>query len=537
MRRYMIAVVLGTSALLTGCAGPSMIRTVDRTLGAPTDEEARRLAYLGDYALPRSRFVVTIAAPGPASPTPTVPTVSNTITVNPPTATTTTTTGGGPPATADRPTPPSIDVAGWCRGLREEYGRNQRLIASARIAYQGLQARSDALAQDADLAPADRTVWKADLALQAELLPPARQGYRRNLDLAAPITTHCPQPIRVSIAEIVERDESRVFALYAAEDDVASDTLTWAIDANGFLTSLSGTANDRSLEIGVNVVKTLATVSTYYRPALQIDPQVNVTASDCRGPDSSAEAVRLAATQYSDESAITPITIDCALGYLALPPPLDEIELPLPLEVSVLVDGDPGPNDKGVVEEPLVFSQASSLNLTGTLRCAVGVAAPRTFNAVSSGLVVSTGMPCAIEVSRRLGSNPTPVVIAQANTWSLNSTRTALLETPRSPFVTQVSSYGFAAGRPTGGTWTRPSPTEQVVTAPLRLLGTVTGVLADAVTGGTNDIKAETARLTAETERLNAQAALVTAQAAADRAAAERATPGAAALEPASGPQ
>lgn len=497
MRTLLAALIaLGVS----GCASGSMIRTVDRTTPLPPTWNASEMSYLGEYALPRSRFVVTVSSPSGAAPAAaSAPTVTNTITV-------TTVSPSTPAAPPPPPSQGSGDLADWCRGHRQTYNRNLRTLADATVAWSALNRRLGTEA--VEFSAAERNLWKADLTRHLDTFSAADVAYGHNLSALSLVIPTCPQAIRVQISEVVERDPARTFALYSAHDDAASDSLKLALSAGGFVTQISGTANDRSIDIAVGGAKTLASVVTTFNPPAPAAPPIGVNLDpECPASGSAAFRAGAARQRLEADAPLDQESVACILALLAPHAELPAIDVALPFEVSLVPD-TARPID-GLAVQSFAFDGAgSSLGLNGAVTCAVGLPST-TEGDVASGLAVSTAMPCEAIVRRGTAE------IARANAWSLNSQQTSVLATPRTPFVSQTFSYSFADGRQTGAESSRPSPLENVVSAPARLIGGVVEAIASGVAGETGRIKAETALTEAETARLTAAARLLEAQTAA----------------------
>jgi hypothetical protein len=176
----------------------------------------------------------------------------------------------------------------------------------------------------------------------------------------------------------------------------------------------------------------------------------------------------------------------------------------------------PNPVDDLTHDDYLLATRLTKYLATDICRIAEPTGADEIINMMENGDFADN--PISVITKRR---NSEAIVrrgtaeIARANAWSLNSQQTSVLATPRTPFVSQTFAYTFADGRQTGAESSRPSPLENVVTAPARLVGGVVEAIASGVTGETGRIKAETALTEAETARLTAAARLVEAQAAA----------------------
>lgn len=498
MKRIVVASI---ALAVAGCASTPMVRSVDRTK-SNTTPAVGSAAYLGEYALPRSRFTVTITAPSAASPPATAaPTVTNTVTVNTST----------PAAAAAAAKPPAADLATWCRTQRDAYNQRKRTIAEADARLQAYkQSAAQAFADGSAMSAAEKTDWKARLEAHIPVMIAADTARVENQAAALLIQPHCPQPIRVAITETIERDPTRILALYADHDDEASDRLSLTLDVNGFITGLSGTSSDRSGEALVGATKTLAAVTTFMNPfdasKLLVLDGPEKTFDDCSTSGSAIARSERLRRSLRTTGAINQAVVLCGLELLKVPNDSPEFDLTLPLEFSWVV---PTPKaDEMTATKVLDFTTIPELNLTGSITCATGRASRADENAIGEGLVWSTPVPCELTVSRDNRE------IARANTWSLDSSRTTVLEVPRTALVAQTAGYTFVNGRQTGANWDRPSPTEQLVTLPVRMIGAVVEGVTAGASGERGRTEAQTAQIEAETARLEALTALEAARAA-----------------------
>lgn len=564
MRTLVLAVltVVGVSA----CAPSPMIRSVDRvrvTEGSFNPaSRGDRASFIGEYALPRSRFTVTLSAPaaagGAAAAT---PSVTNTITVT----TTSAPTANAAAGDTGRVGP---DLAAWCRSQRESYNRRKRVMADAAIRTATLDRtyrsafRLDERGRPLPGAPvvalpqAERTEWRRVLLAEIPTMVAAEAARLENEAAEDILTTRCLQPVRVTLTETVERDPERTIALYADFDDFASDQLSLVLDSGGFITNLSGTSSARSGEVLVGMVKSLAAVSTLASPfdlsaaALSGQQKDNEPPPDqiCTPIGSAISRSAEVRRRLNTLRNIDRVAIRCSLDLLEVTDTTPEIDISLPREITFEVpvapplprpagpgvqakadgstdqaetraaapDAAPAPPSNGedgalvrlpsgATRQSLDFGSVTSLGLSGEITCAIAPST-REENAVGAGLVTSTPTPCEIVIRRGQSE------LARANTWSLDSRRTTLLEVPRTPFITQTSGYTFTNGRQTGASWNRPSPAEQAVTFPIRVITAVVEGVAVGAQGVTADTDAETAQIKAETARLEALAALAEAR-------------------------
>lgn len=337
--------------------------------------------------------------------------------------------------------------------------------------------------------------------------------------LAASYSMECAKPLKIEVTTEIAADTKRIYALVIKDDVNSADKLAAKPDENGLLTSMTTTADEKSGEIGVAVVKSLVSFAYLVEPTA-IVPTAALTAV-VPAAIGGGSAARANAGQLFTRGAKPPPpppppkpTKVSAAPYLKF---IQEAEV---LEPIRPYPGLPRSYPKPPVG-PLRFTLEELFTKKTVLKTfAIEVSCPSTVGRQDKSDIESEGVMVSALVSCKLTTELTP---GDGPSDSLPDPRTSYfsawdarypiaLPLNRTALVSRTTTYAFNQGRQTSVEYDKPSDGLAAAALPGTIIfGAISG-LSNAIQGRTGISKDETDRIKARANLYDAQAGLYDSQ-------------------------
>ena len=541
------------AAMLAGCQTTSLFTSTAVVQDAQASSDAR--SYL-TYHLPVTMISVTLTAKGggggdakTASSATATATSSTTITIDGKTASASSPDGKAGKADA-APAKPNLRSA--CDQAEEEYNVLQAAHADYMLArVSDVEALRAVAAKPLASAAARKTTddlvkaFRDKAALDDERVVAAGPLARR-------VAQSCTFPVQVALTLEVAPDTGQAYRLRVKDDSGSADNFTAKLDANGLLTSVSSTTDDKSGEVASAAVKSIGTalgVSSAGFSGFSIMglPKAVAAAPDNHfaefflipglGPkpkpkvvdEATYRANLLALIATFDNHPPTPLPL------LAAP---DLPDYPLKFALQDKASWDSKPVDVPIGDTVYVMR----------LACSSLPQAPKTNPSLDSadGVIVSSPRACVakiaasgyvIDASGKLApatGGPTAAAFDTAQTFSfaaLDSRQPLSAALLRTSLIKRANDYEFKDGQLTQVTYDKPSDALAAWALPGTIIGDFFGGFVAGVQGPGGVYKAQADVLSqkaavykAHADEIDAQAKLKAASAPAAAAATPAAT-------------
>lgn len=403
----------------------------------------------------------------------------------------------------------------------------------------------------------DQKAYRAILAEQAK----AADADGESLTVARNLVAHfkglgCKTPVSIEVSQKIVADTSKTFALYIADAAFSTDKVAIKLDANGFPTTISSTADDQTGEVITGALKSVANLVGLTQGAPDLGGLSGMQSAAFGGlvTAGAGAAPTMTYAYPAPWPKLTPEEVDrrfragveaARLAMLAQPPaalpPLEEPlpEFPTQKLIRDLTDAPfPGVATSTatriydaygyqVVCAPLTTAPSMLTKPKRTQGAAPATAPPATALSGNDGLVVSGQRSCELLVLKSTSWKPGDATIdfKSADTVSrtfflaADSRSQQVVPISRTSLIARTNGYEFTDGRMTSLSYDKPSNALAVVSLPLKATGEVISGLSTAVQGQQGLIKAQSdlvlakaGQSKADAEVYNAKAALLKAQ-------------------------
>jgi len=558
--------MVALAALLTACQTTSVVTTAPLETATGPAPEGR--AYL-TYPLATTLFTVAIKKGAPAAPAaeakPT-PTNTNTVTIENIIA------PAGAPAKKEDAKPPAVDA---CIDIRAAYERQRQKKIDLILAYREQSAvRDERLAKLKTLVdgPDGSLNDPREQASARALVEASEKVIKEDEAIIAAAGTiasryrvgECRTAITIEVTRQIVPDPQRVMALYVRDARLSADKVTVKLDANGFPLAVSSTADDKTGEVVVAAIKSLASVAGYasggggfqgmkagpgagdswFRGFRPLSPGDAAAGGSKRGKAIPEEEFRAWL-----RAKVAKIEAWAPANLATLEPPLPEE--PLRILISDLVGeggktgwiqvygdyflgvrcspmptvgGSPDVNGKPVPSPAAIGGLAASLQRSceALVLRAPGGSFPADSEAMAAGPggvdePISEGVIDLEEDSGEIAVDPVAVAEAAASAGgpavflgrtfflAADSRRSRAVPVTRSSLIARTDSYEFSDGRVTSMAYEKPSDALALASLPFNAIGGIVSGLSTALQGRQSMIKAEADLITAQASVIEAR--------------------------------